>query len=168
MNIPIYTAGPLGFSEPGRHFHNEVFLPMLRRIGYTPLDPWVLTDVTPALNLPAGSPERREMWRKLNPSIAYNNMRAIMESKIIVANLDGPDVDSGTAAEIGFAVAVKRLIIGYRSDFRLSSENEGAKINLQVEYFITSSGGEIVTTLVDLEKVLTVWRNKLLGPTVPY
>jgi hypothetical protein len=32
---------------------------------------------------------------------------------------------------------------------RLSADNEGAMVNLQVEYFIRQSGGDIVTSLAD-------------------
>ena len=68
--------------------------------------------------------------------------------------LDGVDVDSGTAAEIGYAFARGKLIVGYRGDFRLSADNEGGTVNLQVEYFIRESGGTIVTRYEDLEPSL--------------
>ena len=55
----------------------------------------------------------------------------------ILAQLDGVDVDSGTASEIGYGSALNLFICGVRSDFRLSSDNEGTRVNLQVEYFIT-------------------------------
>ena len=64
--------------------------------------------------------------------------------------LDGADVDSGTAAEIGYAFARGTPIVGYRGDFRLAGDNEGAVVNLQVEYFIRASGGTIVTRLAEI------------------
>jgi nucleoside 2-deoxyribosyltransferase len=72
----------------------------------------------------------------------------------VVAVLDGVDVDSGTAAEIGYAFARGKLIVGYRGDFRLSADNEGSIVNLQVEYFIRESGGTIVERYEDLESAL--------------
>jgi hypothetical protein len=42
--MKIYTAGPLGFSEAGRAFHNNTVIPEIRRLGHEPLDPWTLTD----------------------------------------------------------------------------------------------------------------------------
>ena len=69
--------------------------------------------------------------------------------------LDGVDVDSGTAAEIGYGFAKGKKIVGYRGDLRLSSDNEGAIVNLQVEYFIRASGGTIINRLVDLPDALT-------------
>ena len=73
--------------------------------------------------------------------------------------LDGVDVDSGTAAEIGYAFARGKLIVGYRGDFRLSADNEGSVVNLQVEYFIRESGGTIVGRYEDLESHLRLLRS---------
>jgi nucleoside 2-deoxyribosyltransferase len=69
--------------------------------------------------------------------------------------LDGVDVDSGTAAEIGYAFAKGKPIVGYRSDMRLSADNEALMVNLQVEYFIRASGGDIVSTLARLPVALS-------------
>ena len=68
--------------------------------------------------------------------------------------LDGADVDSGTAAEIGYAFARGKPIVGYRGDVRLAGDNEAAVVNLQVEYFIRASGGTIVTRLSALPRAL--------------
>ena len=65
------------------------------------------------------------------------------------------DVDSGTAAEIGYACARGKPILGYRGDFRLAAENEGGRVNLQVEFFIRDSGGDIVPRIDDLAEALT-------------
>jgi hypothetical protein len=56
------------------------------------------------LKLPFG-PERRDAWRMLNPKIGRKNQLAIDECNAIFAVLDGTDVDSGTAAEIGYGFA---------------------------------------------------------------
>jgi len=143
----IYMAGPLGFSEAGRHFYNAVLLPYVKSLGYEVLDPWALTDprkIEAVERLPYGS-ERREAWRRLNREMAASNRAAIDQAQAVVAVLDGTDVDSGTAAEIGYAFASGKLIVGYRGDFRLSADNEGSTVNLQVEFFIHESGGAIVS-----------------------
>ena len=77
--------------------------------------------------------------------IGANNDDTIQESDLTVAVLDGPDVDSGTAAEIGHASSVGKTIVGYRSDSRLCGDNEGSLVNLQVDYYIRKNGGFIVT-----------------------
>jgi nucleoside 2-deoxyribosyltransferase len=154
MRKPIaYAAGPLGFSEAGRLFHNNVLIPILKEIGFEVLDPWILTPqktIDSALTLPYGQ-EKKKKWQEVNQVIGKNNTLAIEASDIIVAVLDGVDVDSGTAGEIGYGSALGKFIIGYRGDFRLSSDNEGSIVNLQIEYFIFKNGGEIVTSLESLK-----------------
>ena len=93
---------------------------------------------------------QREAWRDLNRRIGETNAHAIDSCDLVLAVLDGADVDSGTAAEIGYAFARGKRILGYRGDFRLAADNVGSIVNLQVEYFITAGGGEIVTTLAAL------------------
>ena len=152
----IYVASPLGFSEAGRHFLDAVLLPLLRRLGLDVIDPWALTDprrIAAVQDLPEG-PARREAWRGLNREMAETNRAAIDRAQAMLAVLDGVDVDSGTAAEIGYAFARGTRIVGYRGDFRLSADNEGAAVNLQVEYFIRASGGTIVARVADLESAL--------------
>jgi nucleoside 2-deoxyribosyltransferase len=154
--VKIYTAGPLGFSEAGRAFHRDYVLPEVKRLGHDALDPWTLTDparINAVLRLPYGE-ARRDAWRKLNVEIGGNNRAAIDACDLVFAVLDGADVDSGTAAEIGYAFAKAKPIIGYRGDFRLSADNEGSVVNLQVEYFIHQSGGEIIPALAELEAAL--------------
>lgn len=154
----IYTAGPLGFSEAGRAFHNDIIVPMLEKIGFEVLDPWKLTPdemVSKVARLPYGV-KRRGSWSRLNRIIGLNNAIAIRDSQAVFAVLDGTDVDSGTAAEIGFAAALNKRIIGYRGDFRLSADNDGSRVNLQVEYFIVEPGqGDIFTTVEESRAALT-------------
>ena len=166
--MKIYLAGPLGFSEAGRSFHDGKLIPAIVRLGYEVIDPWKLTDqrkIDAVAALPYG-PARRDAWQKLNVEIGGNNRSGIDRSDLIVAVLDGVDVDSGTASEIGYGFAKGKRIIGYRGDFRLSADNEGSAVNLQVEYFIRQSGGEIVTALADL--LGTLAKVKASGQDIPH
>ncbi len=149
----LYVAGPYGFSEAGRDFYYQKLIPLLERAGYEVLDPWKLApqDKLEAVKAIPYGVKKREAWRQLNLEIGANNQQLIDESDGLIAVLDGPDVDSGTAAEIGYAFGKGKRILGYRGDFRLSSENEGGIVNLQVEYFIYKSGGTIFTTVSRLE-----------------
>ena len=152
----IYMAGPLGFSEAGRHFHARVLVPLVRRLGYEVLDPWALIDareVAAVERMPRGE-RRYDRWRQLNRRIADGNRRAIDRADGMVAVLDGADVDSGTAAEIGYAFGRGKVIVGYRGDYRLSADNEGGDVNLQVEFFILQSGGTIVKRQRELRAAL--------------
>lgn len=163
MKEPIaYIASPLGFSDAGKLFYNEVFIPLITEVGFEIRDPWTLTDVeliNSVQELPYGQ-EKREACKRMNHIIGKNNDSAIREADIIIAILDGIDVDSGTAAEIGFSSALGKTAFGYRGDFRPSGENEGCLVNLQVEYFIRLNGGEILTDLESLKIVLAEYREK--------
>jgi nucleoside 2-deoxyribosyltransferase len=154
--MKLYLASPLGFSEAGRHFYGEVLIPRLAALGCEILDPWVLTEAAKieAVSHMAYGAEKREAWRALSIEIGRNNAAAITACDVLFAVLDGPDVDSGTAAEIGYAFALEKRIVGYRGDFRLAGDNDGSIVNLQVEYFIRESGGTIVTDLAAIPAAL--------------
>jgi nucleoside 2-deoxyribosyltransferase len=62
----------------------------------------------------------------------------------LLAVVDGNDVDSGTAAEIGAAAALGKPIVALRTDFRSMGDNEGTVINLQVDFFVRLHGGQVV------------------------
>lgn len=152
----IYLAGPLGFSEAGRAFHETVIKPSVEALGHSVLDPWTLVDpaeIAKVTSLPYG-PQKRDRWRELNATIGRTNTEAIDSCDIVFAVLDGTDVDSGTAAEIGYAFARGKTILGYRGDFRLAADNEGSTINLQVEYFIDLSGGFIISSIATLSEAI--------------
>ena len=152
----VYLAGPLGFSELGRIGQNAV-ADLVRACGQAVVDPFALTseeEIARIARLP-GLDAQRDAWRALNRSIGETNKRAIDACGLVLAVLDGADVDSGTAAEIGYAFARGKKILGYRGDFRLSADNLGSTVNLQVEYFILASGGEIVTSLETLRARLS-------------
>ncbi|CAG1008480.1 MAG: nucleoside 2-deoxyribosyltransferase [Candidatus Methanoperedens sp.] len=64
--------------------------------------------------------------------IIFNkNLKGIENSDILVAVIDGADVDSGTAWEIGFAFAKGKPLLGLRTDFRTLGI-EGT-VNLMIE-----------------------------------
>ena len=147
----MYLASPLGFSEAGRHFYTTILVPHVRALGYEVLDPWTLTDARKirAAQSMAYGPAKREAWRTLNLEMGATNRAAIDAAQAVVAVLDGTDVDSGTAAEIGYAAALSRPVVGLRSDLRISGDNEATLVNLQVEWFVVESGGQLATSLDD-------------------
>jgi nucleoside 2-deoxyribosyltransferase len=152
MRASIYVASPNGFTEPGRRYNAEV-VASLRAAGYDVLDPWdvdpgIVQSFVTALARPPG-PERAEALASANAAVGRENEQAIRRASGLLAVLDGTDVDSGTASEIGFAFALGLPIVGLRTDVRTAGDNEAAVVNLQVEYFIRASGGVIATTLAD-------------------
>ena len=150
----VYLAGPLGFSDITRLYHDTVLRPAVEREGWASLDPWDAdpTDLAVWKAAP-GTPERSgltDMVRRLGA----DNAALIDECDAVLAVLDGTDVDSGTAAEIGYAAAKGKRVVGLRLDTRLTGDCEVVVVNLQVEYFIRLSGGVIVRSLDDALQAL--------------
>jgi len=152
----IYLASPYGFTQSTRGFLQEL-KSELRKRGHKVIDPWDEgAEQFKGFKGREGrmSPEERAAeLRLLNRRIGDLNRRAIEGVEVVVAVLDGPDVDSGTASEVGFAFARGKTIFGYRGDIRLTGENEATLVNLQVQYWIEESGGRrgrLMRTVPDL------------------
>jgi nucleoside 2-deoxyribosyltransferase len=58
-------------------------------------------------------------------------LKMVADCDVVVAVLDGPDADSGTCVELGYAYALHKRIVGIRTDFR-GSEDRG--LNLMVSH----------------------------------
>jgi nucleoside 2-deoxyribosyltransferase len=156
--MKVYLASPLGFADSTRAYMAETAARLREVVGV--LNPWddqrFAEDIrrAPGIIEPA---ERRALYAKINNGLGAKNSESIREAEGMVAVLDGVDVDSGTAAEIGYAYGLGKRIYGLRTDFRLTGENEVSVVNLQVRYFIDESGGTLVTTVDDLIPHLRRW-----------
>ncbi len=150
----IYFASPLGFTESTKEFMDKIENKLIE-LGFDVLNPWKLDSTTGERIAKAmkidNSERRKSILHNINESIGYLNEKAIRECDMIFAVLDGTDVDSGTASEIGYGCALGKKIFGYRGDFRLSADNEGSIVNLQVQYWIEISGGSIITNINDIK-----------------
>jgi nucleoside 2-deoxyribosyltransferase len=140
----VYVASPLGFTAATRDYYERRVLGGLRDAGCVPLDPWAGQD-----GPPDGPPDGadRAALAAWSLRVGQRNAQLIDESDAVLAILDGPDVDSGTAAEVGYAAARGKPIAGVRDDLRQAGDNLGVTVNLQVEYFIRSTGGAIAHSL---------------------
>jgi nucleoside 2-deoxyribosyltransferase len=144
-----YLAGPSGFFEAGLYWHNTVVVPKVRQAGLVPKDPWAdQSAIATIMESMEFGPERRAALHGANLDQGRYDLKLIDESEAILASLDGPDVDSGTALEIGYGFAKGLLIVGLRTDIRLCSDNEGSVVNLMIETCVADSGG-IVTHSLD-------------------
>ncbi|MCH7484175.1 MAG: nucleoside 2-deoxyribosyltransferase [Chloroflexi bacterium] len=155
----VYLASPLGFAR-STEAYKDFLVSELKDAGFDVFDPWsqpVARKIDEAKALPSRQ-KRLKALGEANRAVGRANERGIQKCDVLIAVLDGVDVDSGTASEIGYAFAYrdhKRLrkrirIFGLRSDFRSTGDNEGAKVNLQVQYWIEASKGEIYDTAEDL------------------
>jgi nucleoside 2-deoxyribosyltransferase len=138
-----YVASPLGFSEGGRHYYAEILLPALSTV-VEPVDPWSLTADEEFANA-MGSGREREVALQAG----HRNAEAIRSCSLVVAYLEGQELDAGTVAEVGYAAGLGLTCFGLRTDNRQTGER-GATVNLQVETFILDSGGRIANSLDQL------------------
>lgn len=130
----IYFAGPL-FTPYERSYMDECAAE-LRAEGYEVFVPHehelAQSDTTPE-------------W------IFSKDMEGLAASNVVLALLDGPMIDDGTACEIGIFYAqmqsdtTKKGIVGLLTDLRgLRGESTG--LNLFVEGCIKATGGEVVSS----------------------
>lgn len=61
------------------------------------------------------------------------NLKALSEADVMVAVLDGPQVDDGTAWEVGYFFMQGKKILGIRTDFRRAGETDDSRVNLMIE-----------------------------------
>jgi nucleoside 2-deoxyribosyltransferase len=150
----VYVASPYGFSRATKGFYRDEVVKALEVAEFEVLDPWDESAATAQRDAARKEPPgkaRRDAYHALNCKLADANVKYIKRAHGILACLDGVDVDSGTAAEIGFAAAAAsarrpKPIVGVRFDTRRAGDNEGADVNMQVEHFIRLTGGEVFTT----------------------
>ena len=146
-----YIASPLGFSEAGRYYYATRYLPVLAE-HVEPVDPWALT-------APEEFVAAREQDRllELGIEVGARNAAAIRGAQLLIAQLDGQEVDAGTAAEVGYAAALDLPCLAVRSDLRASGE-PGMRVNLQLEAFVVLSGGFVASSLAELTDRLAALR----------
>ena len=89
-------------------------------------------------------------FKAIATQIGKANEEAIRASDIVVGVLDGAELDSGAVSEIGFAAALGKKCYGLRTDFRNSGDFDGIPINLQVLYWIESSGGKLFRLISEI------------------
>src|ERR1700712_2492673 len=86
--------------------------------------------------------------------IFEKDMDGLGPANAMLALLDGPMVDDGTACEIGLFYALmqsdptKKGVVGLLTDLR-GSRGESSGLNLFVEGRIEATGGEVVSTFDD-------------------
>jgi nucleoside 2-deoxyribosyltransferase len=158
----IYLASPLGFADSTRPYMETLAAMLAEHVDV--LNPWDKHDFDEEfarLSSENDFMSRQEQLFRINTEIGRLNAADIDRSDGVFAILDGVDVDSGTASEIGYGFARGKYICGMRSDFRLSADNYGSTVNLQVEYFITASGGTIVRTSEEFAQLAQAFADRV-------
>ena len=115
MKVKVYLSGPL-FSLAEIEWGRQIKAGIIECLGDK-------VEVIWPHEIAAGSP--REVFQ--------SNLRALNECWLMVAILDGPQVDDGTAWEIGYHYARGGKIVGIRTDFRKAGETTLSKVNAMIE-----------------------------------
>jgi nucleoside 2-deoxyribosyltransferase len=82
------------------------------------------------------------------------NIQALKEADIMVAMLDGPQVDDGTAWEIGYFFMQGKKIQGIRTDFRRAGETDNSRVNLMIECSCQGIASSLDELASDLKRLL--------------
>ncbi|HEY6838552.1 MAG TPA: nucleoside 2-deoxyribosyltransferase [Geobacteraceae bacterium] len=148
----VYLASPLGFSPETRPYLKRI-KSRLGYLGWHVFDPWDQTEFAAAIGHAhslAGYGDRCEAFADIAAGIGRINEEGIRGAGILLAVLDGAEVDSGTASELGFAAALGKRCYGLRTDIRDCGDFTGVPVNLQVLHFIARSGGRLFRTIDEI------------------
>lgn len=170
----VYVSSPLGFTYFGRQALKLLYHD-LEAAGIEVRDPWdwpgqrdpTTSIKTSDLLLTAQlAGEGHDL--EVSQEIAARNVTELRAADGILAILDGADVDSGVAAEVGYASAIRKPVIGLRTDERATTDSPGYVVNLQVTHLIIHSSsppGRVTTSVpaavVALREVLGQLAGKL-------
>lgn len=140
----VFIAGPL-FTQAERDFNLKVD-EYIRKHGFETFLP---------------QREVGKLWEKIQLSgrrayrmIYEGDLRGLERADVVVAILDGTDVDSGTAFEIGYACARGKPVVGLKTDWRIFAKGE--EVNNMVAQGLRAIVGnfdELVVALKALKRV---------------
>jgi len=90
---------------------------------------------------------------KNRQEIIFNkNLVALDRSDIIVAVIDGADVDSGTAWEIGYAYAKGKQVFGLKTDFRTLGIEGTVNLMIERSIVLCTSVSELLNRLKPMQE----------------
>ena len=113
----IYLSAPL-FSQAERRWNRGLAAELEKRIAGAEV-------ILPQDLKPGGAYNSRTFFRHLFQGC----VEGVRSADVVVAVLDGPDVDSGTAFEVGIAWERGIPVVGVRTDFR---ESQDRGVNLVI------------------------------------
>ena len=119
----LYLAGPL-FTIAEQRFNVD----LARFLEGEGFEVW----------LPQEHEPRQKKGEAMAKAIFRMDVAALDGADMVVACMDGPDPDSGTAWECGYAFAKGKPVVCYRTDFRVSSDTKGAPYNLMLSESATT------------------------------
>ena len=129
----IYLAAPL-FSEAERSY-NTALADLLRQHAFDVYVPQDAGDDTSFRHMP----EHARIYEK--------NKKALDDTDMVVAIIDGADADSGTAWEMGYVAAQNKPVFALRTDFRRVGTHEHVNLMLEQSSAVVKSRDELLARL---------------------
>ncbi len=128
--MKIYLAGPL-FTAAEQEF-NRRLSSALQVAGH---EVWL--------------PQEHEPRERTAKAIFEEDVKGMDWAEVVVANMDGPDPDSGTCWECGYAFRKKPVVL-FRTDFRQAGDATNAPFNLMMS---ESASAVIVAPLLSAQEI---------------
>lgn len=147
--MKIFIAGPL-FSQAEREFNLKVE-GHLRKCGFETFLPQRDVGKLDELLAKEGYQAYRTIFKR--------DLEGLDQADAIVAILDGPDVDSGTAFEVGYAFAKGKPVIGLKTDMRVFAKNE--ELNNMIAQGIRALARNLDELIVELKKLSSTDKNPM-------
>lgn len=110
--MKIYLAGPL-FTTAEQEFNRQLCR-ALQEAGH---EVWL--------------PQEHEPRERTAKAVFEEDVSGLDSCDVVVACMDGPDPDSGTCWEVGYAFRKKPIVL-YRTDFRYAGDVADASVNLMM------------------------------------
>ncbi len=131
LSGPLFSRGEIAWGERVKRFLED------RLDGVQVIWPH---EIVPCHTLPA--------------QVFQVNLMALGEADVMVAMLDGPQVDDGTAWEIGYFFMQGKKILGLRTDFRRAGETDNSRVNLMIECSCLAVAGGLEELAIELKRLL--------------
>lgn len=112
--MKLFLAGPL-FNAAEREFNRR------------------LRDALVSAGHEVWLPQENEPRERGAATIFKKDVEGIEWAQAVLANMDGPDPDSGTSWECGYAYARKKPVLAYRTDVRHAEDASIGRFNLMIE-----------------------------------
>jgi len=128
--MKIYLAGPL-FTTAEQEFNRQ----LSSALQQADHEVWL--------------PQEHEPRERTAKAIFEEDVSGMDWAEVVVANMDGPDPDSGTCWECGSAFGKKPIIV-YRTDFRQAGDAASAPFNLMMS---ESADAVIVAPLASVKEL---------------
>ncbi len=130
--MKIYLAGPL-FTTAEQEFNRALG----RALADSGHQVWL--------------PQEQEPREKTARAIFEKDLEGLKWSEVVLANMDGPDPDSGTCWECGYAF-MKIPVVLFRTDFRQAGDASNTPFNLMMS---ESAAATLLLPLASPEQVAT-------------